>query len=287
MLLNIIIAHITGISSHLATGMSSRLTYDGIYSTKYCHCIGVFDSVVYQVREIIMLEWTNIFSSQGPEHCHIEFCKKLADCSNNKDMFLTLLHWHVRAAHLQYLSSLEVDMADAGNHDDDPGLSVITGLEADKTRLEADKNDRIFCELGFPCCYPTLQCIVEGRRDSLSIQVHASMLFYSASSTKLPSLYFCRAENVLGRVPLMPCYISGNTHPTLPHRFSNRPGVTADFSMGRGNRSRLYELNLWVWLYASGWGQPHKVTVSMAQAVQRRRERLTESCKRAVQTLKL
>jgi hypothetical protein len=46
------------------------------------------------------------------------------------------------------------------------------------------------------------------------------MFFDSASS--LPSLYICRAENLLGRVPLMPCYISRNAHPTLPHRFGDR-----------------------------------------------------------------
>ena len=33
------------------------------------------------------------------------------------------------------------------------------------------------------------------------------MFLDSASSTNLLSLYICRAENVLGRVTLMPCYI--------------------------------------------------------------------------------
>ena len=61
------------------------------------------------------------------------------------------------------------------------------------------------------------------------------MFFDSASSTNLPSLYICRAENVLGRVPLMPCYIGGNSHPTLPHRFGNQAGATADSSVDRGN----------------------------------------------------
>ena len=109
-----------------------------------------------------MFGWSENFSTQGPEHCHIEFCKNLAECTNNKDIFLTLLRWHVRAAHLQYLRNLEVDMADAGD-DDDPGLSLIT-------ELEADKNDGISCELGIR--YPTLQSIMAGRRNHLSIQVH-------------------------------------------------------------------------------------------------------------------
>ena len=117
---------------------------------------------MYQVREIILFGWSENFSTQGPEHCHIEFCKNLSERTNNKDIFLTLLRWHVRAAHLQYLRNLEVDMADAGD-DDDPGLSLIT-------QLEADKNDGISCELGIR--YPTLQSIMAGRRNHLSIQVN-------------------------------------------------------------------------------------------------------------------
>ena len=42
------------------------------------------------------------------------------------------------------------------------------------------------------------------------------MLYVSASSSNEPSLYICRVSNVLGRVPLMPCFVAGNKHPTLP-----------------------------------------------------------------------
>ena len=90
------------------------------------------------------------------------------------------------------------------------------------------------------------------------------IFFDSASSTNLPSLYIYRAENVLGRVPLMPCYISGSTHPTLPHHFGNRDGATAESSVGRGSGSRLCELKLWMWRY--GRGQPSKVTLAEADS---------------------
>jgi hypothetical protein len=73
------------------------------------------------------------------------------------------LRWHVRAAHLQYLRNLEVDLADAEDNECTDGLSAT--LE-----LEADKNDGISCELGI--CYQTLQSIVSGRKKNhLSIQV--------------------------------------------------------------------------------------------------------------------
>ena len=69
----------------------------------------------------------------------------------------------MRAAHLQYLRNLEVDMADADSSEDDLSLERLT-------QLEADKNDGISCELGIR--YPTLQSIMLGRKNHLSIQVN-------------------------------------------------------------------------------------------------------------------
>ncbi len=33
-------------------------------------------SILYKVRELILFGWSENFSTQGPEHCHIDFCKK-------------------------------------------------------------------------------------------------------------------------------------------------------------------------------------------------------------------
>jgi hypothetical protein len=41
--------------------------------------------------------------------------------------------------------------------------------------------------------------------DSVMKREGVPMFYHSASSTNLPSLYLCRAENVLGRVPMMQC----------------------------------------------------------------------------------
>jgi hypothetical protein len=43
------------------------------------------------------------------------------------------------------------------------------------------------------------------------------MFYDSAGSTNLPSLYLCRAENVLGHVPMMQGFVAGNSLLTLPH----------------------------------------------------------------------
>ena len=55
-----------------------------------------------QVREIILFGWTENFSTRGPEQCSIESCKTIAGCTNNKHIFLTIIQWHVRLAHLQF-----------------------------------------------------------------------------------------------------------------------------------------------------------------------------------------
>jgi len=74
----------------------------------------------------------------------------------------------------------------------------------------------------------------------------------------------------------------GNPHPTLPNSFGDCDGAKADTSLGRGNGSRLYELNLWMWRY--GRGQPRKVTV--AEAELRQKERTSERRRKAVETMK-
>ena len=71
------------------------------------------------------------------------------------------MRWHVRSAHLQYLRNLEIDLADADGGDD-LSLEFVT-------EMEADKNDGISCELGIR--YPTLQSIMAGKKNHLSLQV--------------------------------------------------------------------------------------------------------------------
>jgi hypothetical protein len=86
----------------------------------------------------------------------------------------------------------------------------------------------------------------------------------------------------LGRVPMLPCFVAGNKHPTLPHSIGSRQGAVADTRPGAGNGSRLYELSPWMWRY--GRGQPRKVSVEDAEA--RRQERLSEARRRSAETVK-
>ena len=41
-------------------------------------------SILHKVRELILFGWSENFSTQGPEHCHIDFIKKIGHCTNNK-----------------------------------------------------------------------------------------------------------------------------------------------------------------------------------------------------------
>lgn len=90
---------------------------------------------------------------QGPEHCHIDFLKKLAKCTNNKEVFLCIIRWHVRAGHLQYLRSLDAAAAE---------VEAETEEGAARSRIDAlSLKEDLPCELGIR--YPTLQAILSGK----------------------------------------------------------------------------------------------------------------------------
>ncbi len=49
--------------------------------------------------------------------------------------------------------------------------------------------------------------------DSIMQRAGVLMLYDSASNQHLPCLYICPVENLLGCSPLIPCFISCNSHP--------------------------------------------------------------------------
>ncbi len=48
--------------------------------------------------------------------------------------------------------------------------------------------------------------------DSIMQRAGVPILYDSASNPRLPCLYICPVANVLGRAPLIPCFIGGNRH---------------------------------------------------------------------------
>ncbi len=135
-------------------------------------------------------------------------------------------------------------------------------------------------------CFSTFEPI-DLTPDSIMQQAGVPMLLYdSASNPRLPCLYICPVANVLGRAPLIPCFICCNSHPTIPHSFKNdqRLGSSADTQRDRGNGSRpgLYEVKIWMWRY--GRGRPRMVSIAEAERIGR--ERISENRTSAAETRK-
>ena len=121
-------------------------------------------SILHKVRDILLFGWSENFSHQGPEHGQIDNCKRLENCTNNKEVYLTVLRAHSREGHLQYLRSLEADLADAAQEEGDGAEESVAASAVDK------ECEAVACELGIR--YPTLQSIYAGKLNKQSIQVN-------------------------------------------------------------------------------------------------------------------
>ena len=101
----------------------------------------------------------------------------------------------------------------------------------------------------------------------------------------MQSLYVCQVENVLGRVPLIPCYLNGNSLNTIPHWHSFRSRIpleaAADSRPDSGTGSSLFEVSIWMWKY----GRTFPREFSVEDAVATKKKRVQESRARAAATL--
>jgi hypothetical protein len=109
-------------------------------------------------------------------------------------------------------------------------------------------------------------------RDTL-LRDHDCKILFEAPESK-PICYVVPISNILGRAPLMPCYLNGNPTPTIPHTFAHlrQPrykarGIIPDTKLGSGNGSKLFRLNMFLW---SIWT---KFTTSLRARKFRRRVR--------------
>ena len=109
-------------------------------------------------------------------------------------------------------------------------------------------------------------------------------MLYERAASQVPSLYVCPVENVLGRVPLIPCYLNGNSANTIPHCFRGKipREASADSRPDSGTGSRLFEINMWMWRY----GRTFPRQISVDQAVELRKKRVQESRARGAETLR-
>jgi hypothetical protein len=93
-----------------------------------------------------------------------------------------------------------------------------------------------------------------------------------------------RVEDLLGRVPLIPCFLDGNATSTIPHKYSSRQKDTFDCGCadGAGTTSRkgshVYEINTRLWNV--GRPQPRVGDLSVAKTEKLRRKSRSEASKR-------
>ncbi len=87
-------------------------------------------------------------------------------------------------------------------------------------------------------------------------------------------LYVADVQNMVGRVPLMPLFLAGNSTPTIPHIFSKRKDT--GFSYGCANAaamdgrrgSNVYEVNPWLWQF--GRGKPRLGGLTIEETTERK-----------------
>jgi hypothetical protein len=109
---------------------------------------------------------------------------------------------------------------------------------------------------------------IELTPDSVMQQAGVPIFYDSASNQRLPCLYTCPVANVLGRAQLSLCFIGGNSHPTIPHSFKDDQSLgsaSADTQPNWGNSSRIYKVNIWMWLY--GRGSPLMVSITEVERI--------------------
>ncbi len=89
-------------------------------------------------------------------------------------------------------------------------------------------------------------------------------MMYERAVSQVPLLYVCPVENVLGRVPLIPCYLNDNSVNTIPHCFRDKIPMEAAADSRPDNKSgsRLFEINMWTWRYGRTF--PRQISVDQA-----------------------
>ena len=97
-------------------------------------------------------------------------------------------------------------------------------------------------------------------------------------------------DHVVGRVPLIPLFLAGNSTPTIPHKFSKRNGTgfplgCADSAGSDGRRGcnvTVYEVNTWLWNF--GCGKPHLGGLTVEETSMRKKTVKEGQAKRSAET---
>ena len=100
----------------------------------------------------------------------------------------------------------------------------------------------------------------------------------------LHELYVGRIQDLLGRVPLIPCFLDGNATSTIPHKYASRQKTAFECGCADGpgpasrKGSHVYEINTWLWSF--GRPQPRVGGLSVSKAQRLRMASRSEAAKR-------
>ena len=103
-----------------------------------------------------------------------------------------------------------------------------------------------------------------------------------------PCLYVGLAARMVGRVPLIPLFLAGNSTPTIPHQYrqhkrSGFPVGICDTAAADGRRgSNVYEVNPWLWQF--GRGKPRLGGLSVEKTDDRKEAAQKERLLRGAET---
>ena len=101
-------------------------------------------------------------------------------------------------------------------------------------------------------------------------------------------LYVAPVDHMVGRVPLIPLFLAGNSTPTIPHKFSTHKGSgfptgCADSAASDGRRgSRVYEVNTWLWNF--GRGKPRLGGLTVKDTAMRKETVRKDQANRSAET---
>ena len=101
-------------------------------------------------------------------------------------------------------------------------------------------------------------------------------------------LYEANTKNMVGRLPLMPCFLDGNSILTIPHKYSKNknscfPAGCADSAAEDGRRgSNVYEVSPWLWQF--GRGKPSLGGLTIEETLDRQDAARKASDKRQKET---
>ena len=141
--------------------------------------------------------------------------------------------------------------------------------------------DDLFRELVFFNTFEELHLPIKGPMEDSGV-----VKLYEPSPT--PCLYVAPVENMVGRVPLMPLFLAGNSTPTIPHMFNKRrdsgfPMGCADAAAVDGRRgSNVYEVNPWLWQF--GRGKPRLGGLSVEDTEHRKQAASVDRHQRSAET---